>query len=123
MMKLLIFIFLCSFTRAEEIGSDVMDSIFIEGVLFIILFLTMWVISFFISTKHAQKYEKKNPLHERRAVRRKRELIERFLTISHLKDRDNTAALLWLSKLLKKNIIDEEEFEILKESLSSSLNR
>ena len=120
-MKLLIFIFLFSFARAEEIGSDVMDSIFIEGALFIILFLTMWVISFFISTKHAQKYEEKNPLHERRAAKRKRELIDRFLTINHFKDRDKTAGLLWLSKLLEKNIINEEEFEILKEGLSTPI--
>ncbi len=120
MMKLLILVFLFSLIHAEEIGSATMDNIFVEGFLFIILFLTMWIISFFISTKHAQKYEEKNPLHERRASKRKRELINRFLTISHLKDRDKTAALLWLSKLLKKNIIDNEEFEILKESLSGN---
>ena len=89
MMKLLIFLFL--FTHAEEISSDAMDGVFREGVWFIILFLTMWIISFFISTKHAQKYEEKNPLQERRVARRKRELIDRFLTVSHLRDRDKTA--------------------------------
>ena len=123
MMKLLMPVFLFSFTYAEEINPVDLDSIFVEGVLFIILFLTMWVVSFFISTKHAQKYEEKNPLHERKAARRKRELIDRFLTISHLRDKDKTVALLWLSKLLKKNIIDEEEFDILEKSLGSSLNR
>ena len=120
MMKSLILVFLFSFTYAEEMDLVSTDNIFVEGLLFIILFLTMWVISFFISTKHAQKYEEKNSLHERKATKRKRELIDRFLTISHLKNRDKTAALLWLSKLLKKNIIDNEEFEILKESLSEN---
>ena len=120
MVKLFLLIFLFSFTYAGEISSDALDGIFVEAILFIMLFTIMGVISFFISRKHAQKYEQKNPLHERRTARKKRELIERFLTINSARNKD--AVLLWLSKLVEKNIIDDEEFKILEESLNASSN-
>ena len=122
MIKLFALVFLFSFVHAKEIGSDVLDSIFMEAVLFITLFMLMWIISFFISRKHAREYEQENPLHERKADRRKKELIDRFLTVAHLREGDKTTALLWLSKLLKNNVINDEEFEILKEGLNISSN-
>ncbi len=122
MMKLFTLIFLFSFAHAKGMNSNALDSVFVEASLFIMLFLIMWIVSFFISRKHARKYEQETPLHERRAARRKKELIDRFLTITHLRERDKTAAILWLSKLLKKNIINDEEFEILKEGLNISSN-
>ena len=120
MIKLFLLIFLFSFTHAGEISSDALDGIFVEAVLFIMLFTIMGIVSFFISRKHAQKYEQKNPLHERRTARKKRELIERFLTINSARNKD--AVLLWLSKLVEKNMIDAEEFKILEESLNASSN-
>ena len=119
MIKLFLLIFLFSFAHAENMNSDPLNGIMKEAVLFFTLFAIMSIISIIISRKHAKNYELKNPLDERKATARKRKIIERYLDSFSIKINGKDAILLKISKHLENKVINEEEFEMLKEILNS----
>ncbi len=82
--------------QAGATSSEDLSSIYMEAVLFIGIFGTMGIISFFISRKQANKYVKENP-------------VIKEEPLSKLETR-----MLELSRLLKNGILTEEEFQVLK---------
>ncbi len=82
--------------QAGATSSEDLSSIYMEAVLFIGIFGTMGIVSFFISRKQANKYVKENPVIKEKPL-------------SELETR-----MLELTKLLKNGILTEEEFQILK---------
>ncbi len=93
------------------------SSIFNEALLFIVIFGTMFIISFFITKRNAKAYELKNPLKDRKVIVREEKLVEKYLNSSLTKIKGTTTLLLELSKLLKNKTINEEEFKILKDNI------
>ncbi|MDD3834444.1 MAG: hypothetical protein PHS42_03120 [Sulfurimonas sp.] len=94
--------------------------ILIQAVLFLSLFGTMFIISYFITKKDAKKFEDKNSLDKRRKAVQKRELVDTFLNSSIVKIIGKDASLKELSNKLNKGAINKEEYNILKESLTAS---
>ena len=88
-----------------------------EAALFFIAFAILSIISLVLSKKNAKKYELENPLKDRKAKARKERLIERHINNSLVDIKGKAYILYGLSKSLKKGIITEEEFQILKSSL------
>ena len=119
MVKLFVPIFIFSFAHAEGIESNAMDGIFQEALFFFVIIGIMAIISFIISKKNAKRYEHENPIQERKDAQRKSELIDKYLNTAYIKIYGKDAALLNLTNLLKIDTIDEEEFEILKDSLDT----
>ena len=93
------------------------ETILSEAVLFIALFASMSIISYFVSRKNAKIYELEHPLQERKDTLRKRELVDNNLNSSIIKIKGKDAVLLDLSKKLEKKRINKEEFKMLKEYL------
>ena len=93
------------------------DTIFIEAIMFFILFIILAIISFFISKKNAKKYEREHPLQDRKDAARKDKLVEMYINTSMVKVKGKDIIVSELSQLLKNKTIDEEEFQILKSSL------
>ena len=91
-----------------------------EAALFFIAFAILSIISLVLSRKNAKKYELENPLKDRKAKARKERLIERHINRSLVTIKGKDYILAKLSQSLKKKIIDEEEFEILKLSLEEN---
>ena len=119
MTKLLILTFLFSFAQAETTGTNALDGIFKEAILFFTLFGTMSIISYIISRKSAKKYENEHPLQDRKDAARERKLVDMFLNSSYTKIKGKATILLELSQLLEKRTISQEEFKILKHNLCS----
>jgi len=94
--------------------------ILIQAVLFLSLFGTMFIISYFITKKDAKKFEDKNSLDKRKKAVQKRELVDTFLNSSIVKIIGKDASLKELSNKLNKGAINKEEYNILKESLTAS---
>ena len=101
----------------EGINAADLDTIFTQALLFLIVFAILSIISMIISKKNAKKYELENPLQDRKDKARKDNLVERYINNSLVRIKGKDFILLKLSKLLKKKIINEEEFQILKLSL------
>ncbi len=93
------------------------SSIYIEGVLFVVVFGLMSIISIIISKRNAKKYELENPLEKRREARKKEQLQKGLDNISALENDDKITKLLELSKMLDNEIITKEEFQSLKKEL------
>ena len=93
------------------------DAIFNEAVIFFIFFVILAIVSIVISKKNAKKYERENPLQERKDAARKERLSDMYLNSSMIKIKGKDIILSDLSKLLKEKTINEEEFKILKSSL------
>jgi len=85
-----------------------------EAALFFVAFAILSIISLIISKKNAKKYELENPLEARKAKARKERLIERHIHRSLITIKGKDYILRQLSETLKKKIINEEEFQILK---------
>ena len=119
MMKLFVLIFAFSFAHAEGMEANAMDGILKEALFFFVIIGIMAIISFIISKKNAKRYELENPLEERKVAQRKSELIGKYLNTAYIKIYGKDAALLNITNLLKIDTIDEEEFEILKDSLDT----
>ncbi len=117
-MKLLSPIFLFSFSHADAIDSDALDGIYTEAIFFVLLFGIMSIISVIISKKNAKKYELANPLEERRAAKREKELKKELEDKVLKKSEVKVDKLLELSKMLQDGMINEEEFKKLKQSLN-----
>ena len=88
-----------------------------EAVLFFVAFAILSIISLIISKKNAKKYELENPLQDRKDKARKEKLIERHINRSLVTIKGKDYILHQLSASLKKKILNEEEFDILKLSL------
>ena len=93
------------------------DTIFSEAIIFFIFFTILAIISILISKKNAKKYERENPLQERKDAAKKDKLVEMYINFSMVKIKGKDAILADLSKLLQDKTIDEEEFQMLKSSL------
>jgi len=87
--------------------SQALESIYLEAVLFILLFVSMYVVSFFISRKNAKQYEIDNPLE----IRRQKVILKQ----KHEKVMDDREAE--LLKLFSDKIINEKELKILQNNL------
>ena len=94
------------------------DTIFNEAIIFFIFFAILAIISVFISKKNAKKYERENPLQERKDAARKDKLVGMYINVSIVKMKGKDVILSDLEKLLNDKIIDEEELQILKSSLN-----
>ena len=93
------------------------DEVLNEAVIFFMAFAILSIISLVISRRNAKKYELENPLHERKEKARKERLIERHINNSLVSIKGKDYIVAQLSKSLKKKIINEEEFQVLKSSL------
>lgn len=106
-----------------QIGENIMETnytIIVQAVLFLSLFGAMFIISFFLTTKSAKKFEDEHSLNERREATKKQELVDTFLNSSIIKIIGKDATLRELSVKLNKGAINKEEYSILKESLIAS---
>ena len=97
-----------------------LNTIFIQAVLFLSLFGAMFVVSYFITKKDAEKFEHEHTLDERKKAVKKRELVDTFLNSSIVKIIGKDASLQELSNKLNRGAINKEEYNILKESLTVS---
>jgi hypothetical protein len=119
-MKLFTLIFIFSFTYAQGVDAQEMDSIYSEAILFVSIFSVMSIVSFVVSKRNAKKYEQQNPLKERKDAKKKEELEDLYLNTTTKENKDKIAKLVELSQMLKEGIINKEEFDILKDTLNIS---
>lgn len=110
-MKFLLPILLVSFLNAEEV--DTLNGIYMEAILFVIIFGIMSIISIIVSKKDAKEFESENTLKDKKKEIKKEE-IEDIAIVSKKSDSDR---LIELSKMLEDGLILEKEFEILKINL------
>ncbi len=94
--------------------------ILIQAVLFLSLFGTMFIISYFITKKGAKKFEDENSLDDRKKAVKQRELVDTFLNSSIIKIIGKDATLQELSNKLDRGAINKEEYNILKDTLKAS---
>jgi len=104
---------------SEIITGNSSSGIFTEAILFFTVFGTMSIISIIISRKNAKEYETEHSLKERKDIREKRELIDKFINTSKVKIKGKSKILSDFSKLLKDKTINKKEFKILKQELGS----
>ena len=103
----------------EVVNATVFDNIFNDAILFFICFAILSIISIVISKKSAKKYERENPLQQRKDAVKKDKLLDMYINTSMVKVKGKDIILADLSKLVKNKTIDEEEFQILKSSLAN----
>lgn len=101
----------------EVVNAAIFDNIFNDAILFFICFAILSIISIVVSKKSAKKYERENPLQQRKDAVKKEKLLDMYINTSMVKIKGKDIILADLSKLLKNKTIDEEEFQILKLSL------
>jgi len=85
---------------------EVLNNIYIEGTLFVLVFLIMSIISYKISSRHAKEYAIKNQ--EKMQARREAKKDE----VQSKEDR-----IVELQNMLDKKMITEDEFLMMKKSL------
>ena len=88
-----------------------------EAALFFVVFAILSIISLIISKKNAKKFELENSLEDRKEKVRRERLIERHINNSLVTIKGKAFILTELSKSVKKNILSEKDFQILKFSL------
>jgi len=81
--------------------------IYTQAVLFFLMFITMYVISFFVSRRHAKAFEKKNPLELRKFAIQKQKNFEKA-KIKRLPE---------LTKLYSTGVINHREYKLLQSNL------
>ena len=104
--------------KTEGIDPKILDGIYNEAILFVIVFTTMSIASWFWSRRNAKKYEIDNPLEERRAARKAAQDKEiRIISTKgkEFKDRRQKELLTMFSD----NILYKDEFDLLKKNLES----
>ncbi|PHQ65750.1 MAG: hypothetical protein COB99_02210 [Sulfurimonas sp.] len=106
-------------TNTQNIAANDFSGVFNEAILFFAIFAFMSIVSFFISKRNAKKYELKHSVQERKEIRRKDKLIHKHLNPSGIKIMGKEVKDKELSIKLKLEVINEEEYKILKESLDS----
>ncbi len=93
-MKIVIYMFLLvSIVGAKVPTSTEQSSIYMEAILFVVVFGTMGIVSYIYSNKHAKEYKS----------------VDKEEEISPFADR-----VLELSDMRDKDILREDEFELLK---------
>ena len=85
---------------------EVLNNIYIEGTLFVLVFLIMSIISYKMSSRHAKEYAIKNQ--EKMQARREAKKDE----VQSKEDR-----IVELQNMLDKKMITEDEFLMMKKSL------
>ena len=98
MIKLIIFtLLLKTFLFAAVVTQSQQNSIYLEAILFVVVFGTMGIISYIYSSRHAKAYKsKKVPAEE--------EVVEEIVNVDRISE---------LSEMLKNGILTREEFELL----------
>ncbi|WP_321778772.1 hypothetical protein [Sulfurimonas sp.] len=102
--------------NTEGIDPKTLEGIYNEAILFVIVFTTMSIISWFWSRRNAKKYEIDNPLEQRRAA--KKAVQEKEIRIistkgKEFKDRRQKELL----NMFRDDILYKDEFELLKKNL------
>jgi len=92
---ILIFFILLSSLYANDVSQEKLNSIYVEAVLFVLVFGVMGIISYIYSSKHAKAYKPK-----------KEEVIKDRLKADRIEE---------LRELLQKELITKVEFDLLKE--------
>ena len=106
-------------SNTQEIAANDLSSIYNEAILFFTVFALMGIVSFIISRRNAKKYELEHSIQERKDIKRKNELIYNHLNSSSIKIVGKKVKHEELLNKLRLEVIDEEEYKILKESLDS----
>ncbi len=101
----------------KGIDADALSGIYNEAILFVAIFSIMSIISIIISKRNAKKFEKENPLEERKAARKEEESKKQLDNADIKYNEDKTAKVLELSNMLKDGLIDEDEFKTLKKEI------
>ncbi|WP_324171049.1 hypothetical protein [Sulfurimonas sp.] len=102
--------------NTEGIDPKVLDSIYNEAILFVVVFFSMSVISWIWSRRNAKKYEIDNPLEERRKA--KKDAFKKEIRIIHTKGKEfKDRRLNELVNMLRDDILYKDEFELLKKNL------
>jgi len=83
---------------AGTISQSEQKSIFLEGILFVVVFGAMGLISYIYSSRHAKAYKPKKEKEK-----------------EEIKHPANAKRILELEKILKNKILTQKEFEILKQ--------
>jgi len=91
----LVFLILFSLLYGDSVSKNELNSIYMEAVLFVLVFGIMGIVSYIYSTKHAKAYKSK-----KEDVTQDRVKADRIEELRHL---------------LQKELITEKEFDILKE--------
>nr|WP_321268143.1 hypothetical protein [uncultured Sulfurimonas sp.] len=97
-----------------------MENILTQAILFIALFGTMFVISFFVTRNSAKKFESEHSLQERKDAAKKEKLVNTFLNTSTIKILGKEETLKELSNKLHKGAINKEQYTILEQTLKAS---
>ncbi len=83
------------------------EAVYMQAIGFFAMFVTMYIISFILSKKHAKSFEKKNPLEQRKAeIQRKKEF-----------EKAKIKRLPELTKLYSTGIINHREYKLLQSNL------
>jgi acetyl-CoA carboxylase carboxyltransferase component len=119
--KLLLPLLTLSSLYAQGISDENLNSIYTEATAFVIVIAFMSLVSIYYSQKHAKAYEEENPLQERKAAIQKEkeeELKNQFVMRTLDKNGNKIDRLLELQEMLKEGLINEEEFQVLKEKIN-----
>lgn len=104
--------------NTEGIDPKVLDSIYNEAILFVVVFLSMSIFSWIWSRRNAKKYEVDNPLEERREAKKK--ILKKEIRIIHTKGKKfKDRRLKELVNMLRDDILYKDEFELLKKNLET----
>ncbi len=102
MKKIILFTLLNAVSLlAQEASSEQLNDIYTEAILFVVIFGAMGIISFIYSSRHAKEYVPSKE--ELQRIQKEKE--ERAIRDSRMDS---------LSLLLKKNLLTQEEFAILR---------
>ncbi len=102
--------------NTEGIDPKLLDSIYNEAILFVVVFLSMSIFSWIWSKRNAKKYEIDNPLEERKAARKA--ALEKEVRIINTKGKKfKDSRLKELVNMLRDDILYKDEFELLKKNL------
>jgi len=99
--------------------ANALETVYSQGVMFLSLFGTMFIISYFITDKFAKKFENEHSLEDRIAAAKKERLVSNFLNSSIVKIAGKDAKLEELNQDLRKGAINQEEFMLLKQTLQT----
>jgi len=97
-----------------------METIYTQAILFISLFSTMFIISYFVTSRAAKKFESEHSLQERKEAAKKEKLVNTFLNSSTIKILGKEETLKELTHKLDKGAINKEQYTILEETLKAS---
>lgn len=83
------------------------EAVYTQAILFFMVFTTMYIVSFFVSRRHAKSFEENNPLDVRKTKIQKQKELEKA-KIKRLPE---------LTKLYSTGIINHREYKLLQRNL------